>query len=242
MTEPKNAGVGLLETDHFNLTNPWGKPVVGWKETSQGFGGLFNPQGWAALRAVLFKLAPESLKQWLYDQILLVENPGAIVIMELDGRIALTRNFRMVGERLLPEAAGDYIRRLNEERLWNVLLDTLGRWMWETPRGLINDPKSQNLEEFILRTAKVEALEESGYRLKDVRIAGRVNANSTFFAHAQYIVYGKIESQGEAKPEDLEMIGNSKLFTLDQLREMNQTGEFEDGLTLAGLALCGFAL
>ena len=242
MTEKNNGGIDLLNQEHFNMENPRNKPVVGWKPTSDGIGGLFNPQGWAALRAVLYKITPEQLKQWLYDQILVVENPGSIVIMELDGRIGLVQNFRMIGDRLLPKAAGSYIKTLNEEKLWQKLLDTLGRWSWEAPRGLINDPETDDIKKFILKTARVEALEETGFTLSEARIVGPVNANTTFFAHSQYIVYGKIESMGEANPEDLEIIGTSKLFTLDQLRELNKSGEFVDGLTLAGMALCGFSL
>ena len=38
------------------------------------------------------------------------------------------------------------------------------------------------------------------------------------------------------------MIEAFKLFTMKELRAMNNSGEFDDGLTLAALALCGLSL
>ncbi|MBU1131862.1 hypothetical protein KKC32_01230 [Patescibacteria group bacterium] len=241
---PKDGGIELLSEEHFSQTNPWGKPVVGWKPTSQGVDGLHNPSGWALLRGVLWKLL-NGEKTSLYDSPMIVENPGAIVIAEIDGRIGLSRNYRMIGERLLPKAAADYIRELESQKLWQALFATLGKWSWEAPRGLFNDPdakKEEDLAAFILKTAKAEALEEAGFTLTEARIVGKINANTTFFAHSQWVVHGKIKSMGEAKPENLEIIGNSQLFTLEELKRLNRLGEFEDGLTLAAMALCGLSL
>lgn len=236
----------LLGKDHFDSLNPWGQPVVGWSPICQGEGGLYNPRGFALLRIVLHKLIEGD--SWpLYDQPILVENPGSIVIAQYGDRIGMIRNFRMVGERLIPDAGADYVRRLEEERRWMELVESLGSWRWECPRGLIppgvsQDPKGETLEAFIVRTAKLEALEEAGLEIEDARIAGRVNVNPTFFPHAQYVVHAQVKSVGKASPEDLEMIGECKLFTLAELRAMNDAGEFDDGLTMAALALFGMAL
>lgn len=54
--DEKKGGIQLLEDEHYNQLNPWGKPVVSWKTNSQGLGGLYNPRGYAMLRVVLTKL------------------------------------------------------------------------------------------------------------------------------------------------------------------------------------------
>lgn len=238
----KDADAVLLEEKHGGAINPWGQPVVGWAPNSQGVGGLHNSRGYGMMRVVLRKLV-EGVMQPLYDQPVIVENAGSIVIAQYGERIGLVRNFRMVGERLLPDAGAAYIRRLQEEKLWANLLESLGRWCWEAPRGLA-PPREQgeDLEAFILRTAKLEALEEAGFKIGESRIVGRVNTNPTFFPHAQYVVHAQIVSMVGANPENLEMIGGSRMFTLQELRDLNNAGEFDDGLTLAGLALCGLSI
>ncbi len=241
MAEEKDGGMELLREEHFGQINPWGQPVVGWNPISEGFGGIFNPRGWAFLRVVLWKML-KGEKVSLYDQPVIVENPGAIVIVEYNGRIGLVQIFRMVGDRVLPKAAGDYISQLNEKKLWSQLLENLGRWTWEAPRGLIVDTAVEDLEPFVLKTAKMEAAQEAGFQISEMRIAGMINVNSTFFVHPQYVVYGKLQRHGRADQENLEIIGNSRFFTMKELREMNSAGQFDDGLTLAALALCGFSL
>lgn len=233
--------LSLLEQEHENMKNPFGNPVVGWLPTSQGVGGIHNPKGWALLRTVVHKMVDGILRA-LYDQPTIVENVGSIVICQLGDRVGMAQNYRMVGERLLPHAGALYIQRLQSEKRWEELLSKLGRWSWEAPKGLAPGETQEDLEDFILRTAKLEALEEAGFTLRDARIVGRVNANPTFFAHSQYIVHAHIESVGNSKPEDLEIIAGRKFFTMDELRELNNRGEFDDGLTLAGLALCGMHL
>lgn len=237
-----DAAIELLEERHFDQHNPWGHPVVGWQPNSEGFGGLHNPRGYAMVRAVISKLVDGDMSP-LYDQPVIIENAGSIIIAQENERVGLVQNFRMVGARILNDASANYVSRLQSERKWGELLSTLGRWNWEAPRGLMPPiDGSEDLESFVLRTAKLEALEESGFRIEDARIAGKVNANPTFFPHAQYVVHGHIASIGDSNPEDLEVIGDSKLFTMEELKELNIKGEFDDGLTLAGLAICGKSL
>ncbi len=241
MPKEKIAGVEILKDGHFQMTNPWKKPVVGWQPTSQGVGGLYNPMGFAALRVVNTKLV-DGVMVPLYDQPLIVENLGSIVIAQLGDRVGLVKNFRMIGERLLPDAGAEYIRRLESEKRWEELLSTLGQWSWEAPRGLAPGKGEEDMKSFILKTAKIEAAEEAGFKIEDARIAGRVNVNTTFFPHAQYVVHARIDSIGKAKPEELELLGATRLFTMRELRELNDAGEFVDGLTLAALALCGLGI
>lgn len=238
----KEKGIKLLAEQNVGKTNRFGKPVVGWRSTSQGVGGLYNPLGFGLLRGVVWMRDDSGEQSPLYDQPVIVENAGAIVIAQSGDRIGLIQNYRMVGERILPDAASQYVQRLNDEYRWDELMDSLGKWMWEAPRGLLPGDSASDLETFILKTAKMEALDEGGLTLDDVRIVGRVNVNSTFFPHAQWVVSGRITATGQSNPEDTEMIGATKLFTRQELRELNNRGEFDDGLTLAAMALCGLSL
>ncbi|MCR4279037.1 MAG: hypothetical protein NUV81_04040 [bacterium] len=226
------------------MQNPWGKPVVGWLPTAgpDGIGSLHNPMGFACLRVMNVKNAEDGSSQALYDQTLIIENPGAIVIATTeDRRIGLVQNFRMNGERFF-SAGSDYVRQLHADNRWSELLETLGGWSWEAPRGLTTDPYEEDLERFVLKTAKAEALEEGGFIIGNTRIVGQVNANTTFFAHPQWVVHATIIAKEKAQPEDLEMIGKAKLFTVEELRKLAKDGKFTDGLTLAGMALCGISL
>ncbi len=148
----------------------------------------------------------------------------------------------MVGERLLPRSGSEYIIRLQTEDLWANLVGSLGEWKWEVPRGLITtEPGEMDLVEFIVKSAKLEALEEAGFRISKARVRGRINVNPTFFLHSQFVVEAQIDSVGRARPEDLEIIGDSRLFTPVQLRVLVDSGELDDGLTLGALALCGIS-
>ena len=239
----KSGDVVLLKNEHFEMRNPWDEPVVGWVENSEGVGGLHNPRGYASVRVVLRKMI-DGIMCNLYDQPIIVENAGSVVIAQLDdGRVGLVQNFRMVGERILPNAGASYIKLLQKEKLWGKLLKSLGCWCWEAPKGLVPpEEKGEDLEAFILRAAKMEALEEAGFRLRDARIVGRVNTCPVFFPHAQYVVHAHISSKTNANPENLEIIGKRQFFTMEELKRLNDAGELDDALTLAALLLCGFSL
>lgn len=232
------AGLTLLHEIHTTSINPWQKPVVGWRESSQGVGALHNPMGFAMTRIVHLNDAGQPL----YDQIQLIENAGAIVLPVMGDRIGLIHAWRPTAERLM-DAGAEYIRRLEEEARWDELTATLGQWHWEAPRGLApSSVKGEDLENYILRTAKLEAAEEAGFTIANARIRGRVNMNTTFFAHAQYVVSANVVEIGHKNPEDLEVIGATRFFAIEELRQLNQTGEFVCGSTLAAMALCGLSL
>ena len=228
----------LLCRRHMRLLNPWGGRVVGWKKNSQGLRGHHNPKGWAVISGVVCKDGKP-----LYDTPMIVENAGSIIIALMGDKIGLIQNYRMVGPRLLSDAFSKYIEMLQQNKLWRKLAASLGRWCWEAPKGLIHeDMQGATLEEFVLRTAGKEAMQEAGLGLANARAIGTVNANPTFFAHAQYVVFAEIVSVGTASPENLEIIGRMQLFTLAELRQLNLEGQFDDGLTLAAMALCGLSL
>lgn len=243
-SKQKDGALTLLQDRHFQEKNPWNNPVVGWLKTSQGVGGLVNRRGFAMLRVVLEKLM-EGKMESLYDQPFIIENPGAIIIVTTpDGKIGLLQNFRMIGERLLPEAGANYISRLDDEKLWEDLLGSLGQWSWEAPRGLIPAENDDDVDfnEFVIKSAQLEALEEAGFTVEKAKIAGKININTTFFAHPQYVVSAQIKSVGESKPENLEILGKVEFFTTEELKKLNEEGVFVDGLTLSALALCGICL
>ena len=249
MSEQKKGGAALLESFHNFLKNPWGHPVVGWKPTSEGEGWSNTKAGFATMRVVLWK-ALEGGKQWLYDQFVIIENPGVIVIptMEVNGTVYIlcTNNYRMIGPRFIN--VPDYINHIESNGLWGEVIESLGQSNWETPRGIApqhllqGDGDNVNITEHILKTAKLEALEEAGAVVTNVTIVGEVYINPTFFPHPQYVARANVIQTGEASPENLEIIGGKKFFSLQQLADMVKSGEFTDGPTLAAIAMCGLQL
>ena len=232
--------VTLLRDEHAGMMNPWNKPVVGWQPNADGVSGLHNPLGFAFVRVV----QQNGDGQALYDQPVIIENAGAVVLPVLGDRIGLIRVWRANAARLMDVGAA-YVRQLQDENRWAELIDTLGSWNWEAPRGLSPEGVAgEALTEHVIRTAKLEAKEEAGFEIANARLVGKVNANTTFFAHPQYVVRADVESIGDKSPEDLEqgVIGQTKFFTMVELAELNRNGEFVCGLTLSALALCGLAL
>lgn len=226
----KQAGVELLQDTSC--------PVVGWLPSSEGEGSLINPKFGGFLRVVVWKMI-DGQRVPLYDQPLIVENAGVIIIPQTDdGRVGLIRNFRMTGNR--PEAGSEYVYQLNAEKRWQELLSSLGQWKWEAPRGFIAEPlEKEGIETFVLQASKIKALEEAGFEISEAKLVGRVNPNPTFFAHSQWVIDARIASIVSAKPKDSEIIGPYRFFSAEELRQISSNGELDDGFTLAGLALCG---
>lgn len=240
----RGGAVRLLTKDDFAKKDSKGASLVGWQPTCLGEGGLVNLRGYALLRVVVQKMVePIPTPMDLYDQPMLVENVGSIVVPLLpDGRVGLIESYRMVGERLLA-ADPNYVARLDAEGKWAELLRTLGAWKWEVPRGIppVKVPGTFAIEADLARAAaKLEALEEAGWTLGDLEVVGRVNTNPTFFTHAQYVVRGTVVGQGEQQPEKLEMIGRVRFFSPERIRTMVQSGGLDDGMTKAALADAGF--
>lgn len=212
--------------------------IKDWKPGTQGARSRVNKGGWALIWAVVRKLVDGNLKD-LYAQPLIVENAGSIVVCTAGGQVGMVENFRFTASRIL-EAGPDYIKRLDEEGRWEELLNTLGEWHWELPRGLSQVGEETDLNKFVIETAKAEALEESGFSVANARVVGMVNANTTFFAHSQYVVAAEIVSAGENKPESLEILGKTKMFSASEVRAMAASCALQDGLTFSALALAGF--
>ncbi len=242
MTEERPGRVVLLGEDHFVKA----ASVIGWGPNSQGVGGIHNKRGWALLRLMEERFRDGEF-QPSFDRIIIAETAGSIVIAQVGDRVGLIRNYRMTGERLPFEGdAADYIKYIDENQLWEELVASLGQWRWECPRGQIppnpDAEGNESIEDFVIKTAKMEALDEAGYEIAGARIVGRLMMDSAYFAHAQYVVHAKIKSIGDASPEETELIGGSKLHSMSEIRQLVEAGELDDGLTLGALAMCGLSL
>ena len=230
----------------------------GWRQhgmtTREGarIDGAVNDMGFAMMHVVNQKAADGAWKDQ-YDQYVLFENPGAIVVCtDAAGRVGLVPNFRLVGDRLdpvleqlkNPESGkynfSAYVKTLREKGLFQVALGNLGEHVWELPRGLAPAGEAADLAAFIKKVAAIEAKEEAGLELTDVRLRGKVNANTTFFPHAQFVVSAAVVGVGASKPEERESIGKLRMFAPDELRRMADQDELFDGLTLACLAKVGY--
>jgi len=234
--EMKEGAARLFSIEDVGKENVFKKPLVGWQPISQGK-GIYNPRGHAMIRIIVQK-AIEGRLEDLYDQPLFIENPGSVVVARAGDAVGFIQNYRLVADRL-PDISSDYVLTLNEQKRWDEILGTLGKWMWELPRGLMPPDNEKDIEKFVIATAKAESLQEAGFRLQDARICGEFNFNSTFFAHSQYVVSARIVGIEENKPEELEVIGNTKLFTLKEIRQMVDSRELIDGMTLTALAIAG---
>ncbi|HJV33029.1 MAG TPA: hypothetical protein VJ694_03310, partial [Patescibacteria group bacterium] len=216
--------------------------------------GFVNDMGFALMHVVNQKAAGDGAWQDLYDQFVLFENPGAIVVCtDAAGRVGLVQNYRLVGDRLEEvletlknPATGKYdfsayARTLRDKRLFARAVEALGAWVWELPRGLAPAGETDDIAAFIRKVAAIEAKEEGGFDIVDARLRGKVNANTTFFPHGQYVVQGTVVGRGENRPEALETIGKVRMFDPAALRRMADADELHDGLTLACLAKAGYA-
>ena len=201
--------------------------------------GFANPRGWALVHAVVQKAANEGSLRDLYDQFLMVEDPGTIVVPRIGQKVGMVQNYRFVGERLLPDI--DYVRKLVEGNLWAEVCASLGTWKWELPRGIGKPPDAGvDLRHFVLAAAKVEADEEGGFEVTDERICGRINPNSTFFPHAQYVVAARVTKIVPSSPEERELIGRAQAFSRNEIEDMIEKGQLDDALSLSALVVSGF--
>lgn len=238
------------------LENDTGTKLHGWRQHGMSWEGrrvdaFINDIGFGLLHVVNQKAVDGHWKD-LYDQFVLFESPGAMVICTDEaGRVGLIENFRLVGPR--PEALLErcrnpetgmlelkrYVQMARTSEAFGVLVGSLGRMVWECPRGIAPAAGVQDLQGFVRATAAIEAKEEGGFDIVDAEIVGEVNANTTFFPHSQYVVSAKIVARGAQKPEDFESIGKVKLFAPSELRAMIRSRDLFDGLTIASLAIAG---
>ena len=241
MTKPeKLGGARLMSADDHARENHLEEPLLGWFNTTQGERGFVNPRGFAALWIVVQKLIDGQMCD-LYEQPIIIENPGVIIVARQHDKVGLVQNFRLVGERIR-QVGTDYVSHLDQEQLWHELARQLGELKWELPQGIPPQVSGDDrpLDEVILAAADLEALSEAGFSLANRQIVSRVNANPTFFAHAQYVVSADVTAVGKQEPEDHELIGQVRFFSRQQVRELVTSGQLDNGLTKAALADTGF--
>lgn len=198
---------------------------------------------------VEFPAGPEMKRSPIYDQPMLIENPGAVIVATTsDDRLGMVLNRRNVCDRpeLDPCDLANYVGRVDENKKWPDVLENAGAEQWEIPAGI--GPNKLSPEEFrdilcerdlVKHIAKLESVEEVGFELANVRVVGQVNFNPTFFLHPQWIVCADIVAQGKQCPEDYESLGKVRLFNKREVRAMAGTKRFQDGKTLSALALAG---
>lgn len=238
-------GVRLLDDTHASAKNPWDGDVVGWVPPN-GAMGLVQLRGWAMIRGVHWKLGPDDEPQVLYDQPFVFEAPGVVVAPVQDGKVCLVKVMRMVGPRLCDEEGqpygGDYVKAIDKAGRWGELMESLGEPMWQCPMGLVHAAKrrpGESMDDLIVRVAGIEAAEEVGCVLGEVRITGPGHANPTFFPHAQTSAVGRVEEVVDIRPEKLEHILDRRFFSYEELSAMIASGEITCNGTITALARIG---
>ncbi|MCH8748823.1 hypothetical protein IH781_03660 [Patescibacteria group bacterium] len=236
----KLGGARLLNSGDKARENHFGQPLLGWRNTAQGERGFVNPRGFAVLWIIVQKYLDGQMCD-LYEQPIIIENPGVIIVARLNDKVGLVQNFRLVSKRIEPDST-EYTACLDNEQRWHELAGQLGELKWELPQGIPPSVSGDDrpLAEVIMAAADLEALSEAGFTLANKKIVSRVNANPTFFAHSQWIVSADVTGVGEQKLEDCEMIGDVRFFSREQVRQLVTDGQLDNGLTKAALADTGF--
>lgn len=237
LPEGKIGEVRLLENIDHKGINPYGGPVVGWSPMVNGHGGILNARGGWALPRVVIRKEVEGKMQDIYDQPMIVEKPGSIVVCTMGDKVAVIANFRMTGPR--PEGTDNNYIQMLEDGDWKGMLENLGEWRWELPAGLADIKDGTDIKSTVLGSAQAEALEEAGLQVVNAKIVGKVNMNPTFFPHDQYVVRAEVASIEEAQHEDLEMIGGMQFVDSSELRQIVSENTFVDAKSIAALAIAG---
>jgi hypothetical protein len=246
-----DGAVRLLAADDYNKKNVRDDNLVGWRSTSVGEGGIFNPIAYAVLRVVVSKIVKGELQE-LYDQPMMVQNTGAVVVPFLNERVGMIKSFRFTGPRIM-QADPNYVARVDEQEQWDELLKMLGKWRWELPRGIppskVKPEEGKTFtteQELAVATAKLESFAEAGFELVDRECVSQLVIDPSFYAHPQYVVRGRVKSITGPTPDDLEIIRGSRFFTPAEVRSMvsqqvliEDVG-FDDGISKAALADTGF--
>ncbi len=183
-----------------------------------------------------------------YEQPKILENQGVIVLIEDDqGRFVFVQNYRQVGKRVPGVPATRYVNALcADPQLIERSFAQLGEWGWELPQGTVTsaDPRYESLSEreLIFEIARIEAREEAGCELTELRFVGWLHTQSTYIPFPWAVVHGRMESQGEQAPEENEFIGRVERLTPAQIRERIDEGSLGCASMLGALLMAGIPI
>lgn len=221
--------------------------IIGWGESDQCYGKV-NPKGWASIFGMVWREGDDGQPEYLYDQPLIIENEGVIVVLRHeDGqRLLFSEVFRPIGERIAILRFKKYVRKLEARNWWPALFGSLGRWQFECPMGLIESEDLEghdgDIQQIVIAAAVREARAEVGAEITNARIVGRLTPTTTFIPHASWVVEATVTSLQGQVPEKEELVRPPQWVNRSQLSQLSMEGAIWDARTIAALSFAGIPM
>ncbi|MBU6447407.1 NUDIX domain-containing protein [Patescibacteria group bacterium] len=171
----------------------------------------------------------------LYDQPLMVENQGAVIVaLDSRGRIGMVRVFRPVAKHIDTFNPRAFYDQYMWEHAWDERegMEFFGRFSWELPGGMHKDGDSSHQQ-----TAEREATEELGVHMRWCEYLGMIIPNTTFMATPQPVYLGRVHEGRGSSPthQDEEGIAKVGWFSRKELDMAIADGSIFDAITMAAL-------
>lgn len=225
--------------------------ISGWKEAGDGSAtrAFVNPHvGLLEQWVTVMRPDGEGGEKPCYEQPKIFENQGVIVLIQDEqGRLVFVQNFRQIGERVAGIPATRYVHELHKNSAAvTQSLAQLGMWQWELPQGVVTstDPGYESLSAMdrIFEIARIEAREEAGCELTDLRFVGWLHKHATYIPFPWAVVHARVVLRGTQTPEGNEFIGRVELFTSAQIRERIDEGTLGEASMLGALLMAGIQI